>query len=41
VNRCAKLGRKLTKHEKSINRSRSRSRAFGEFPFHVIRFSYP
>ena len=29
VNRRAKPGRKLTKHEKSINRSRSRSRAFG------------
>lgn len=37
VNRRAKPGRKLTKHEKSINRSRSRSRAFGEFPFHVVK----
>lgn len=37
VNRRAKPGRKLTEHEKSINRSRSRSRAFGEFPFHVVK----
>lgn len=37
MNRRAKPGRKLTRHEKSINRSRSRSRAFGEFPFHVVK----
>jgi IS5 family transposase len=37
VNRRAKPGRKLTKHEKSINRSRSRNRAWGEFPFHVVK----
>lgn len=37
VNRRAKPGRKLTKHEKSINRSRSRRRAWGEFPFHVVK----
>lgn len=37
VNRRAKPRHQLTKHEKSINRSRSRRRAFGEFPFHVVK----
>lgn len=37
VNRRAKPGRKLTAHEKLINRSRSRRRAWGEFPFHVVK----
>lgn len=37
VNRRAKPGKKLTEHEKLINRSRSRRRAWGEFPFHVVK----
>jgi transposase, IS5 family len=37
VNRRAKPGRRLTEHEKRINRSRSRRRAWGEFPFHVVK----
>jgi len=37
VNRRARRGTKLTAHEKSINRSRSRRRAWGEFPFHVVK----
>ncbi len=37
VNRRAKPGSKLTAHQKSINRSRSRRRAWGEFPFHVVK----
>ena len=37
MNRRAKPGSKLTDHEKLINRSRSRRRAFGEFPFHVVK----
>ena len=37
VNRRAKPGRKLSAYEKSINRSRSRQRARGEFAFHVIK----
>ena len=37
VNRGAKPGSKLTQHEKSINRSRSRRRARGEFAFHVVK----
>lgn len=37
VNRRAKPGSKLTDQEKLINRSRSRRRAFGEFPFHVVK----
>jgi transposase, IS5 family len=37
VNRRAKPGKELTEHEKLINRSRSRRRAWGEFPFHVLK----
>lgn len=37
VNRRAKPGKELSKHEKLVNRSRSRRRAWGEFPFHVIK----
>jgi len=37
INRRAKPGRELTPHEKAINRSRSRHRARGEHPFHVIK----
>ena len=37
VNRRAKPGTKLTRHEKAINRSRSRRRAAGEFAFHVVK----
>ena len=37
VNRRAKPGKELTEHEKWINRSRSRRRAWGEFPFHVVK----
>jgi transposase, IS5 family len=37
VNRRAKPGKELTEHEKLINRSRSRRRAWGEFPFHVVK----
>ena len=37
VNRRAKPGKKLTAHEKAINRSRSRRRAAGEFAFHVVK----
>ena len=37
VNRRAKPRHKLTTHEKSINRSRSRHRARGEFAFHVVK----
>jgi IS5 family transposase len=33
VNRC----RPRTKQDKRINRSRSRRRAWGEFPFHVVK----
>lgn len=37
VNRRAKPGKELTEHQKLINRSRSRRRAWGEFPFHVVK----
>ncbi len=37
VNRRVKPGSKLTRHEKSINRSRSRDRARGEFASHVVK----
>jgi IS5 family transposase len=37
VNRRAKPGKKLTGHQKAINRSRSRARAAGEFAFHVVK----
>ena len=37
VNRRAQPGKKLTQHEKTINRSRSRRRARGEFAFHVVK----
>jgi IS5 family transposase len=37
VNRRAKPRHELTEHQKLINRSRSRRRAFGEFPFHVVK----
>ena len=37
VNRRAKPRHQLTIHEKSINRSRSRRRARGEFAFHVVK----
>ena len=37
MNRRAKPRHKLTTHEKSINRSRSRRRARGEFAFHVVK----
>ena len=37
VNRRAKPRHELTVHEKSINRSRSRRRARGEFAFHVVK----
>jgi IS5 family transposase len=37
VNRRAKPNTKLTAHQKLINRSRSRRRAWGEFPFHVVK----
>jgi IS5 family transposase len=37
VNRRAKPRSKLTEHERSINRSRSRRRARGEFAFHVVK----
>lgn len=37
VNRRAKPGKKLTEHEKRINRSRSRARARGEHPFRVVK----
>lgn len=37
VNRRAKPRHQLSEHEKSINRSRSRRRARGEFAFHVVK----
>lgn len=37
VNRRAKPGKQLTEHHKLVNRSRSRRRAWGEFPFHVVK----
>jgi transposase, IS5 family len=37
VNRKAKPRHKLTGHQKLINRSRSRTRARGEHPFHVVK----
>lgn len=37
VNRKAKTHSKLTNYEKSVNRSRSRRRAMGEFAFHVVK----
>ena len=37
INRRAKPGRKLTDHEKAINRSRSRRRARGEFAFRIVK----
>lgn len=37
VNRRAKPRHDLTEHQKAINRSRSRHRARGEHPFHVIK----
>ena len=37
VNRRAKPGRKLSPYHKSINRSRSRRRARGEFAFHIVK----
>jgi IS5 family transposase len=37
VNRRAKPGKELTKHEKLTNRSRPRNHAWGEFPFHVVK----
>ena len=37
VNRRAKPGTELTEHQKLVNRSRSRRRAWGEFPFHVVK----
>ncbi len=37
VNRWEKPGQKLTEHETSINRSRSRRRARGKFAFHVVK----
>lgn len=37
VNRKANPGKKLTEHEKRVNRSRSRARARGEHPFHVVK----
>lgn len=37
VNRRAKPGTKLTEQQKLVNRSRSRRRAWGEFPFHVVK----
>ena len=37
VNRRAKPKHKLTGHQKAINRSRSRTRARGEHPFHVVK----
>ena len=37
VNRRAKPHSQLSTYEKLVNRSRSRRRAFGEFPFHVVK----
>jgi len=37
VNRKPKPGTELTEHQKLVNRSRSRRRAWGEFPFHVVK----
>jgi transposase, IS5 family len=37
VNRKAKRWHTLTPHQKLINRSRSRTRARGEHPFHVVK----
>lgn len=37
VNRRAKPRAQLSPYEKLVNRSRSRRRAFGEFPFHVVK----
>lgn len=37
VNRRAKPNTKLNARQKLINRSRSRRRAWGEFPFHVVK----
>jgi IS5 family transposase len=37
VNRRPKPKHKLSRHQKAINRSRSRTRARGEHPFHVVK----
>lgn len=37
VNRRAKPNHKLSRHQKAINRTRSRTRARGEHPFHVVK----
>ena len=37
VNRRAKSHSQLSPYDKLVNRSRSRRRAFGEFPFHVVK----
>jgi len=37
VNRRAKPHSQLSPYDKWVNRSRSRRRAFGEFPFHVVK----
>ncbi|MEW5863762.1 MAG: transposase, partial [Pseudomonadota bacterium] len=37
VNRRAKPGTELTEHQKLVNRSRSRRRAWAELPFHVVK----
>lgn len=37
VNRRGTKAKPLTAHQKAINRTRSRRRAFGEFPFHVVK----
>lgn len=37
ASRRARPGRPLTEHQKRINRIRSRARAWGEFPFHVVK----
>ncbi|MGE5302770.1 MAG: transposase [Alphaproteobacteria bacterium] len=37
VNRRAKPHSQLSTYDKLVNRSRSRQRAFGEFPFHVVK----
>ena len=37
VNQSPKPGRKLTEHQKAVNRARSRTRARGEHAFHVVK----
>lgn len=37
VNRKAKPHCQLSAYDKRVNRSRSRRRSFGEFPFHVVK----